>query len=38
MVFNTARKHDFTPALQISEEMLEVSEEMKILGLRSPMT
>ena len=34
MLFNTARKHVFTPALQISEEMLEVSEEMKLLGVK----
>ena len=34
MLFNTARKHDFTPALKIDEENLEVTDEIKLLGVK----
>ena len=34
MMFNTARKHDFTPTLNISEDLPEVCEEMKLLGVK----
>ena len=34
MIFNTARKYDFTPTLNISEDLLEVCEEMKLLGVK----
>ena len=34
MIFNTARKYDFTPTLNISEDLLEVSEEIKLLGVK----
>ena len=34
MLFNTARKHDFTPTLKINDEQLEVVEEIKLLGVK----
>ena len=34
MLFNTARKHDFTPALTIDNNKLEVIEEIKLLGVK----
>ena len=33
MLFNTAKKHDFTPAFTINNELLEVTEEIKLLGV-----
>ena len=33
MLFNTSKKNDFTPALKIDGEMLEVTEEIKLLGV-----
>ena len=34
MLFNTAKKNAFTPALKINNEALEVVEEMKLLGVK----
>ena len=36
MLFNTAKKHDFTPALKIDRqiEVLEVTDEIKLLGVK----
>ena len=34
MLFNTAKKNAFTPALKINNETLEVVEEMKLLGVK----
>ena len=34
MLFNTARKYDFTPALSIDNNKLEVIEEIKLLGVK----
>ena len=34
MLFNTARKHDFTPTLILDNELLEVVEEIKLLGVK----
>ena len=33
MLFSNAKKHDFTPAMKINHEVLEVNEEMKLLGV-----
>ena len=34
MLFNTAKKQDFTPTLTINNELLEVTEEIKLLGVK----
>ena len=34
MLFNTAKKHDFTPALNMNNQTLEVVDEMKLLGVK----
>ena len=34
MLFNTDIKHDFTPALIIDDKLLEVVDEMKLLGIK----
>ena len=34
MLFNTARKHDFTPALKFDEDNLEVTDEVKLFGVK----
>ena len=34
MLFNTARKHDFTPTFMIDDVLLEVVEEFKLLGIK----
>ena len=34
MLFNTARKNDFTPTISINDERLEVVDEMKLLGVK----
>ena len=34
MLFNTPRKTYFTPALKIDEESLEVTDEIKLLGIK----
>ena len=33
MLFNTSKKNDFTPALHLDDEILEVTEELKLLGV-----
>ena len=34
MLFNTAKKRDFTPKLVIDKEPIEVVEEIKLLGVK----
>ena len=34
MLFNTAKKHDFTPTMRIEDDLLEVVEEFKLLGVK----
>jgi hypothetical protein len=34
MLFNTSQKYDFTPALAINNDKLEVVEELKLLGVK----
>ena len=34
MLFNTAKKHDFTPALNMNNQTLEVVDEIKLLGVK----
>ena len=34
MLFITARKHDFTPTHNVDNELLEVVEEIKLLGVK----
>ena len=34
MLFNNAKKNDFTPVMKLDNELLEVSEEIKLLGVK----
>ena len=34
MLFNNANKNDFTPVMKLDNELFEVSEEMKLLGVK----
>ena len=34
MLFNTSRKYDFTPSLSMNNELFEVVEEIKLLGVK----
>ena len=34
MLFSNAKKYDFTPVMKIKHEVLEVTEEMKLLGVK----
>ena len=34
MLFNTAKKNDFTPTLKINDKLIEVVDEIKLLGVK----
>ena len=34
MLFNNAKNNDFTPVMKLDNDLLEVSEEMKLLGVK----